>query len=62
MTNENLKEVYFGMYCQECLHGKKAEEEPPCCDCLEVPARYGSHIPEKFEQKPKSAAEKKSQA
>ncbi|MBQ0089512.1 MAG: hypothetical protein KBT27_09300 [Prevotellaceae bacterium] len=46
---EETKIVDFEYYCRYCVNFKKKEEEEPCCDCLEVPARYNSKKPERFE-------------
>ncbi len=42
----------IGTYDGEKWSGKDAgEEHYPCCDCLEVGARYGTEVPEKWEAK-----------
>ena len=45
----DFKLVDFGM-CRECVHWNKPESEDPCCDCLEIPARTSSSIPECFKR------------
>ena len=50
MENDT-KLVDFAEYCPTCKYSKNDESEPPCDDCLEVPARMNSHKPEKWEAK-----------
>lgn len=45
------REVYFGEYCEKCLHFEKNDDEEPCCDCLEEPVAENSHKPVKFVSK-----------
>lgn len=46
----SLKEVYFGLYCNDCKHRKLTEDDHPCDECLAIPVRENSHVPEKFER------------
>ena len=48
---QQLKEVYFNVYCPQCKHNDTDENEPPCNECLEIPGREYSHKPEYFEPK-----------
>lgn len=48
---ENFKEVYFDMYCKSCKYQEKEEDQSPCYECLEVPARENSHKPIKYEER-----------
>ena len=43
--NNNMKEVYFSEYCKTCINFDKKEDEDPCHDCLNEPARENSHKP-----------------
>lgn len=45
------KEVYFNIYCPQCVHYSKAESEDPCWDCLENGYNFDSHRPVKFKNK-----------
>lgn len=47
----DLKEVFFVAYCPTCKYKEGGEEEFPCCDCLEIPGREDSHVPEFYKQK-----------
>lgn len=47
---DQFKEVYFHNYCYMCKHADKAEEDEPCCDCLEHPENVNSHVPTRFEK------------
>lgn len=44
----DLREVYFNAYCPTCKHWKKEEADSPCNDCLEIPGRVDSHVPEYY--------------
>lgn len=44
-----MKEVYFASNCETCKHRDINEENDPCCKCLEIGAREGSHVPEYWE-------------
>ena len=46
-----MKLVDFDKYCQLCKHQKKDGQEYPCDECLSVPARENSHVPERFQKK-----------
>lgn len=45
------KEVRFDMYCPDCKHLKKHEEEEPCRECLNQPWNIDSQRPIRFEKK-----------
>lgn len=45
-----LKEVYFDVYCNKCVHELKPENEEPCWECLTSPVNAYSHKPVKFEE------------
>ena len=47
----DLKEVFYDKFCHKCVHEKLAENEEPCCDCLNEPGNVDSHRPIYFEQK-----------
>lgn len=47
---ENIKLVRFDMYCRSCKYAKYDEEQEPCNECLTVPARLNSHVPEMYEE------------
>lgn len=51
--SDNYKEIYFFEYCKTCKHFDKTEEQEPCCQCLEEPARIDSHKPVNWEGKEK---------
>lgn len=43
------KEVFFDAYCPNCKNHGTPEDEEPCCNCLDEPARVDSHKPVNFE-------------
>lgn len=45
------KIVEFDKYCKNCKYFNKAEEEEPCCECLNNPVNEDSHKPLYFEEK-----------
>ena len=47
----NTKIVEFDEYCHKCKYELRNEEDEPCFDCLQIPAREYSHKPEYFEEK-----------
>ncbi len=51
MDDENLRIIRFDIWCNQCQHKDLAENESPCDECLEYPARLYSSKPEKFEEK-----------
>lgn len=51
MEEDNMKEVYYDQYCKTCEHSSKAEDDEPCCECLDEPARPESHKPARYEEK-----------
>lgn len=51
MEENNMKEVYYDQYCKTCEHSSKAEDDEPCRECLDEPARPESHKPLKWEEK-----------
>ena len=48
MENQ-MKFVEFDVYCKKCKYRDRDENLNPCCDCLEIPARENTHIPEYWE-------------
>ena len=50
IDNENMKEVRFDLYCNQCKYSQLSETEIPCDECLSEPARQYSHKPLKFEE------------
>ena len=53
MEETRFKEVYFDEFCSKCEFEKLAENEKPCCKCLNEPVNEYSHKPIKFKQKEK---------
>ena len=51
MSDWDNKEVQFAYYCPMCKHWEKEGYKDPCNDCLEVPMRTGTGVPEKYEAK-----------
>ena len=51
MSDLYLKHVEFHKWCESCEYEENAESEPPCDECLEIPAREGSKKPEKWVEK-----------
>ena len=45
------KEVLFSEYCPKCKHFRTPEWEKPCHECLSVPTRDGTRVPENYERK-----------
>lgn len=50
-------EVDYWTYCNKCVHMESAENEEPCCDCLEIPFATDSKRPVYF--KPRRREERK---
>lgn len=50
MDGINMKEVDFNKYCALCVNRDVIEDDDPCFDCLQVPAREGTRQPLKFEE------------
>lgn len=48
MSELYFKHVEFGKWCGSCKYSDQPESEPPCDECLDTPAREGSHRPEKW--------------
>ena len=44
------KIVDFFKYCSTCKYFTRSEWEPPCDECVELPARVDSHKPEYYEE------------
>ena len=49
----SVKEVRFDLYCKDCKHYEKDENEDPCWDCLNSGWNENSHRPVSFEEKDK---------
>ena len=47
----NDKLVDFQTYCPLCRFEKTDPQHDPCDECLTVPAREFSHVPERFQKK-----------
>lgn len=47
---DNYKFVDFDRYCPRCSHQAKAGTLEPCSECLDIPARKYSHMPEYFDE------------
>ena len=45
------KEVYFGLYCNQCQYYDTPESEDPCDECLTSPSNVYSHKPINFKEK-----------
>lgn len=54
MDEEIYKEVWFGLYCQNCIHFDEDESsvDCPCYDCLAESTNLYSHKPIHFKGKP----------
>ena len=50
MSDSELKEVRFDVYCRSCKYHKYREEQDPCNECLEVGMREGTEKPENWEE------------
>lgn len=48
MENQ-MKFVLFDIYCPRCKHRDMNENQHPCCNCMEVPVRENTHVPECWE-------------
>lgn len=46
----NFKIVKFWHYCNHCKYADLPEAKDPCNECLEIGAREGTEVPEKFEE------------
>lgn len=44
-----MKEVYYDVYCKQCVHAKVSETEEPCNECLAQGWNENSHKPVKYE-------------
>lgn len=45
----NYKEVSFALYCKKCINNELEGYKSPCNECLDVPMREGTNVPEKYE-------------
>lgn len=45
-----MKEVDFAKYCLKCEYKELKENEHPCFECLETPARIDSKKPVNFKE------------
>ena len=43
--DNNIKEVYFHLYCNKCEHAEKTEFEYPCDECMNYSYNTNSHKP-----------------
>lgn len=50
MEVNDLKIVFFYIYCPACKHLKVPGEKEPCATCLDEPVNMNSHKPVKFEE------------
>lgn len=46
----NYKLVDFEKYCPTCKNKNLPDDNYPCDECLEVPAREYSHKPSRYEE------------
>lgn len=44
------KFVEFDKFCKKCKNWKTSPSADPCNECLSVPARLGTRVPEKFKE------------
>lgn len=45
-----MKEVYFDQYCKTCKNKNLKENDSPCYECLQEPARVYSCKPDRWEE------------
>lgn len=45
------QEVKFGEFCKKCEYEKLAENEAPCCECLDEPINLYSSKPVYYKEK-----------
>ncbi len=50
MNDNDVKEVFFGGYCEKCKYWMMSDNEEPCSECLEEPCNVNTHKPVKFEE------------
>ena len=55
--DQNYKLVNFDVYCPSCKNADKSEEDSPCDECLQIPARANSHKPEYWVESVESSLE-----
>lgn len=48
--NNNNKEVAFALYCPKCEHKDLEGFKSPCNECLEIPMRNGTSVPENYKE------------
>lgn len=51
MSDSEMKEVRFDLYCDLCEHSKLEGHEDPCNECLENACREGTTKPINFKKK-----------
>lgn len=51
MDENNMKEVYFDIFCPLCKHFTTEETDLPCDECLAQGYNQASHTPIKYEGK-----------
>lgn len=51
MSDNGMKFVDFGTYCNTCKHFDKNQNQEPCNECLTEPVNFYSHKPVKYEEK-----------
>jgi len=49
-VNNSFKEVAFALYCPKCEYKELEGYKSPCNECLEVPARPGTNVPEEYKE------------
>ena len=49
MVENDIKEVYFGLYCKTCQHYVIPADRYPCSDCINKPLNDMSRKPDKYE-------------
>lgn len=51
MEEDNMFFVEFDNYCKTCKNFDLSPTKDPCNDCLDVPSRMGTRVPEYWEEK-----------
>lgn len=50
-AEENMKEVFYDVYCSTCVRKDADDDNDICNECLNEPGRMYSHKPVKYEEK-----------
>lgn len=57
MSLYEYKEVNFAEYCRNCKYADIEDTKNPCNNCLDIPARQFSHVPEYYKADPRRIEE-----